>query len=42
MGTVKSRLSRAHAALERILGPYVGRVPTAPPPKVSPDGEDEP
>jgi RNA polymerase sigma-70 factor (ECF subfamily) len=30
MGTVKSRLSRAHAALERILGPFVGR-PALPP-----------
>jgi RNA polymerase sigma-70 factor (ECF subfamily) len=30
MGTVKSRLSRAHAALERILGPYVGRAPSPP------------
>jgi RNA polymerase sigma-70 factor (ECF subfamily) len=27
IGTVKSRLSRAHGALERILGPYVGRPP---------------
>jgi RNA polymerase sigma-70 factor (ECF subfamily) len=25
IGTVKSRLNRAHAALERALGPYLGR-----------------
>jgi RNA polymerase sigma-70 factor (ECF subfamily) len=30
IGTVKSRLSRAHGALERILGPYVGRDASAP------------
>jgi len=37
MGTVKSRLSRAHTALERLLGPYVGHEGAAAAP---PDGAD--
>jgi RNA polymerase sigma-70 factor (ECF subfamily) len=39
IGTVKSRLSRAHGALERILGPYVGREGATP--AAGADGDDD-